>query len=477
MDDSLTVDYDRYYDRADPPSNSEQQQQQQQSQQPSSPYAPPLPSPLLELGKNLGFHKPPHSHRRSRSHGSEDDMPVEASGSGGTNPGLQDRILSKVLQQMLPSDYSVEDYQEPRDKRKDKDRPQFSLTLMSGNFRKFNARIGVVFVFQHRLFRLLQWRKPTHTMSALAVYSFVCLDPYLLAVLPVAVVLLFIMVPSFITRHPPPPSMPMEKYTAHGPAIAPPPEVKAVSEMSKDFFRNLRDLQNTMDDFSVAHDKTISLVGPPTNFSDEVVSSAVFIALFFLSILLFITAAHLPWRMIFLVTGWIIFSMGHPTLQEILIDAHNAHLLPREVLASATAGSFIHRDIILDAVPECREVEVFELQKLTSGGEYESWIFSPTPYEPMSAQRIAHERPKGTRFFEDVRCPPGWEWKDKKWTLDLGSTFWVRERYIGGVEIEEEGERWVYDRVEGEQGVRGEWRRRRWVRQVSRKYQTRIGEN
>lgn len=96
-----------------------------------------------------------------------------------------------------------------------------------------NHRIGVVFVFQHRLFRLLQWQKPSHTLSALAVYSFVCLDPYLLAVLPVACVLLFIMVPSFVIRHPPPPSMPMEKYTAHGPAIAPPPEVKAVSEMSK----------------------------------------------------------------------------------------------------------------------------------------------------------------------------------------------------------------------------------------------------
>lgn len=96
-----------------------------------------------------------------------------------------------------------------------------------------NYRIGVVFVFQHRLFRLLQWQKPSHTLSALAIYSFACLDPYLLAVLPVACVLLFIMVPSFVIRHPPPPSMPMEKYTAHGPAIAPPPEVKAVSEMSK----------------------------------------------------------------------------------------------------------------------------------------------------------------------------------------------------------------------------------------------------
>lgn len=100
-------------------------------------------------------------------------------------------------------------------------------------FNSPNHRIGVVFVFQHRLFRLLQWQKPSHTLSALAVYSFVCLDPYLLAVLPVACVLLFIMVPSFVIRHPPPPSMPMEKYTAHGPAIAPPPEVKAVSEMSK----------------------------------------------------------------------------------------------------------------------------------------------------------------------------------------------------------------------------------------------------
>lgn len=94
----------------------------------------------------------------------------------------------------------------------------------------------------------------------------------------------------------------------------------------------------------------------------------------------------------------------------------------------------------------------------------------------MSHTRIALERPKGTRFFEDVRCPSGWEWKDRKWMLDLGSTTWVGERYIGGVEIEEEGERWVYDRVGGEEGKRGEWRRRRWVRMVSRKYQMKAGE-
>lgn len=244
----------------------------------------------------------------------------------------------------------------------------------------------------------------------------------------------------------------------------------------QDFLRNLRDLQNTMEDFSVAHDKIISVVGPPTNFSDEALSSAVLIALFFASITLFISAAYLPWRMILLVSGWVVFSLGHPTLQELLLELHDTHLLPREKIATEAADSFIRRDITLDATPESREVEVFELQRLTSGGEYESWMFSPTPYEPMSPARIAHERPKGTRFFEDVKCPSGWEWKDKKWTLDLASATWVRERYIGGVEIEVEGERWVYDREGGEQGARGEWRRRRWVRQVSRKSQVRAGD-
>lgn len=333
------------------------------------------------------------------------------------------------------------------------------------------CRIGVVFVAEHRLRRLLSWKHPTHTLSFLALYTFVCLDPYLVFALPPAMTLLFIMVPSFITRHPPPPSgMPLEKYTPHGPAIAPPPEVKAVSEMSKDFFRNLRDLQNSMDDFSVAHDKIISVIGPPTNFSDETVSSAVYLCLFFSSLALFVSAHYLPWRVIFLVAGWLAVCMMHPALRDLLLEAHRTHLVPQERRASEAADSWVHRDIVLDTEPEVREVEVFELQRRTRAGEYESWMFSPTPYEPLSPSRIAEEKPKGTRFFEDVRSPAGWEWGESKWTLDLGSRDWVEERCVNGVEVEEEGERWVYDY--DEEG-RGEWRRRRWVRTVKRKYVTR----
>ncbi len=91
--------------------------------------------------------------------------------------------------------------------------------------------------------------------------------------------------------------------------------------------------------------------------------------------------------------------------------------------------------------------------------------------------------------------------EEKKWALDLWSREWVEERIITGVEVETEGERWVYDiynenesttglaetpakgmsgpqvRVsweEGEEGMgrRGEWRRRRWVRMVKRRNMT-----
>ncbi|TGZ84828.1 integral peroxisomal membrane peroxin [Ascodesmis nigricans] len=397
---------------------------------------------------------------------SENDPPGAASSASRT---LQDRIFSRVLQGMLPSDYPYDEYPTPGKNKRKADRAPFSLATMSTNFNKFNARIGVVFVFQHRVIRMLQWQNPIHTISAMAVYTFVCLDPYVLAVLPVAIVLLFVMVPAFMVRHPPPPSgFAIESYNARGAATAPAAEVTAVQEMSKDFFRNLRDLQNTMGDFTLVHDHIIHTFGPYTNFSDEKLSSFIFIALFFTSIILFVAAHLVPWRFIFLVTGLLAFTSGHPTIQNIIMELVESKVTPQTSIVGSQIDSFAHTDISLSTTAETREVEIFELQRRTSAGEYEPWIFSRTPYEPLSAPRIAGQRPVGTRFFEDVKCPPGWEWLEGKWTMDLGSVVWVQERFVNGVEVEEEGERWVYDYINGH--GRGEWRRRRWVRGVKRKY-------
>jgi hypothetical protein len=400
-------------------------------------------------------------------------------------------------------------------------RPGFTIATMSANFRRFNARIGVVFKFQARVVRLLSWRKPTHTLSLLSVYTFLCLDPYLLFVLPWLLILIAVLIPSFVARHPAPATSPTSDlvrdmdYRPRGPPLAPARTVKPVKELSRDFFKNLGHLQNSMEDFSVMHDRIVSFAEPKTNFSDEALSSAIFVLLSALAVFMTLTAHLLPWRYLALVSGWVAILSNHPFLARLLtsppssspISPSSSLIPPQELLSTSTSQlsslwtTFITNDIILDSAPETREVEIFELQRLSlsGSGEWEPWVFSPSPYDPLSAARIAGHRPPGTRFFEDVRPPPGWEWSEKKWALDLWSREWVEERIITGVEVETEGERWVYDIYdehegvtgvvetplegrraggakpgvsweEGEEGMgrRGEWRRRRWVRLVKR---------
>jgi len=306
------------------------------------------------------------------------------------------------------------------------------------------------------------------------------------------------MVPAFLVRHPPPSTEPLttDTYSIHGPPLAPARTVRPAAEMSKDFFRNMRDLQNSMDDFATLHDALVALVLPSTNFSNESRSSAIFLLLFASGGALLVTAHLLPWCAIALVAGWTAVCLGHPTVQATFLTTHEEYARPRERQAQSWWDGWVERDIVLDDAPETREVEIFELQRRSGNGEWEGWIFSSSPHDPLSRGRIAGERPKGTRFFEDVQAPAGWRWFDKKWSLDLLSREWVEERMIAGVEIETEGERWVYDIAYGAEGngeldsgstkgkgkekrkdweegsglgKTGAWRRRRWVRTVQRR--------
>lgn len=389
-------------------------------------------------------------------------------------------LLDRLLQQVLPHEEHGEEEDAEAihiDRRSSKyvQRPGFSLPLMTNNFRRFNARIGIVFVFQNRMIRLFTWRTPSHTLSFLSLFTFVCLDPYLLVVVPVAAILLFIMVPAFLARHPPPPSSNgvVPHYSYHGPALAPPKTIKPASETSKDFFRNMRDLQNSMADFANVHDVAVSAIAPWTNFSNEALSSALFLVLSLITTLLFIGADLIPWRFFILIGGYAAFALCHPQVQQQLlqlqkqvkkIDARTARgkrpppklfgMVPIPTSAHALGDMLISfSDITLDSDPEEREVEIFELQhrpvsnlgasnlswSSTSVSEWEPFIYTATPYDPLSPSRISGERPRGTRFFEDVRPPPGWVFKSPTWELDLECREWVVERLVTGVEFEVSG--------------------------------------
>lgn len=325
----------------------------------------------------------------------------------------------------------------------------------------------MVFLFQNRVERLLSWKTPTHTISFLFAYSFVCLDPHLLLILPLVVLLLFIMVPAFITRHPPPPSTSTSSttpyYSYEGPALAPAKTIKPAPETSKDFFRNMRDLQNTMADFSDVHDATVSVLAPITNFSNEKLSSTVFLVATVAAVGLFMTAHLLPLRLIMLAGGNAAVLANNPTVrlfcQGLMEDVGNGledldlplpdgesnqdvlAAVPQSPSAAISAMEQIV-DISVDTDPEEREVEIFEVQHRapgTSQSGWENFLFSPQPYDPLSPSRIAGDRPRGCRFFDDVRTPSGWKWKSKKWELDLDCREWVVERMITGVGFEVPG--------------------------------------
>jgi hypothetical protein len=312
------------------------------------------------------------------------------------------------------------------------------------------------------MIQLFSWRQPTKTWSFLAAYSFICLNPYLLVVLPLALVLLSIMVPAFLARHPPPPSASTSGttpyYSYDGPALAPAKTIKPASETSKDFFRNMRDLQNSMADFSALHDTLVAALSPPTNFSDETLSSTVFLCLTFVTASLFLTAHLLPWRLILFFGGNGAIISSHPTVQQFLNQTTEPSGVDEKPDKKPSTSSLDKSappkpasslqtmldplsEISLDSSPEEREVEIFELQHrsvfpFSSTSEWETLLFSPLPYDPLSPSRIAGDRPRGCRFFEDVQSPLGWGWKGKKWELDLECREWVVERMITGVGFE-----------------------------------------
>ena len=236
---------------------------------------------------------------------------LDTYGSPEGRQSLQDRVFSSLISQIIgdvPADIDENGAQtsKKKDRRSKKyvDRPEFGPRMMTYNFRRFNARIGVVFVMQNRLIHLFTWRRPTATLSFLAVYSLLCLKPYLLAVIPLVMVLFSIMIPSFLARHPTPANDPRIEPSYRGPATAPPSRVKPAPDLSTDFWRNMRDLQNSMEDFSRLHDAANQYITPYTNFSDEALSSAVFVALFALCLFMSIAANALPWRFIFLTLGF-----------------------------------------------------------------------------------------------------------------------------------------------------------------------------
>ncbi|KAK9458379.1 integral peroxisomal membrane peroxin-domain-containing protein [Dipodascopsis uninucleata] len=384
---------------------------------------------------------------------------------------LTDKLMEKLFAAALPSVDSTNGVpsQEVQERlQEQKNKPPFSVPVMARNFSRLNARIGVVFRLQYKILRVMTWKNPNHTFSALAIYSFLCLYPSLFAVSPIVILIFGVMVPAYVKRHPPPPSpLPSYPVPSDGPPLADAPEIKPVPELSRDFLMNMRDIQNSMDDFTQTYDKIARMLSEPTSFKNEEYSSAVYIFLLFLGGILVFLTSYIKWRYIFFILGWFVVLSGHPSARKFIKASSDIYMAPQEQKFSLLFQKFVTSDIIIDDVPEQRHVEIFELQRQGNDvNEWDDWVFSTSPYEKLSQARLAHDRPNGVRFMDEILPPIGWRFSpNSAWKLDLYPHIWTQNRSIVGIDIDSDS-KWVYDTVDN--GTRGEWRRRRWIRVCER---------
>ena len=301
----------------------------------------------------------------------------------------------------------------------------------------------------------------------MTIFSLITINPHLILSVPLFILLFALLIPSYQVRHPPPSTTVSGVPTEVTQAISPPPEpAKPVPELSRDFFMNMRDIQNTMDDFNNAYDIVRAWVIHITTFSNEPLSSTV---LAFTSIGVIVMIAFIQ----FLPIRWGILVLGNagilacnPNLYRFITTTY---ITPKEIeRLKQIIDQFVKEDYI--PPPQSKyvtfTVEIFEARRLLPPvppnhlPDWSSSIFSAFP--PQSTN--------STNKLSSISSPPGYTFVEKDWKVDENKEKWATERGVNDdtgfwiAEIDEfdkESDGWVVYEAGG-------WKVRRLTRGVIR---------
>jgi len=218
---------------------------------------------------------------------------------------------------------------------------------------------------QNKIEDVLAWRNPVETISAMTIFSLVTINPTLLISLPFIILVFALLIPSYQSRHPAPPTALGNVPTEVTQAISPAPQpAKPAPELSRDFFMNMRDIQNSMDDFNNLYDLVRTWVIHVTTFSNEPLSSTVLAFTTVSAILLILFAQLLPTRWIVLVIGNAIILASNPSIFRLI---RSTYLRPEEIQRiKAQIEQFVQEDYIPPPPSKLVTfaVEIFESRRL-----------------------------------------------------------------------------------------------------------------
>ena len=442
-----------------------------------------------------------------------------------------DSMLEKLLKHAIPIDAPEREIlaKKLRDTERNK-KPNLSIKTIASNFKQLSKRMGGFFDIQYGLIRIVTWKQPSKTLSALVVYTATCMWPHLVLVYPLLFMLFGILVPGYVHRHPMRHSklIPVKKrgqsllsffndvedesiveelvdpedtdseslrpvsststestttFTPDGEPIEKKDKMKHVkSQMA--LLINMRDLQNLTTDVLKGFEAADKFQYETAGFKDERLSTFIFyIVLAACGVVLFL-GQFIPWRLIFIQAGWAGLILCHPrskkyiaalSLNRAVNSQSPPPLPPRKNPKKLT--TFERSDIIIDESPEERVVEVFELQmKSVLKTQWSFYRYTNNIFDCKNTTRLAGKRPNGVENLAKVYPVPGWKFDlgyANKWHIDTKPTELIYDRGLDP-EIfhikDDSDEGWIYDNVDDvdKSEIVYEFRRRRLSRECFR---------
>lgn len=437
---------------------------------------------------------------------------------------LTDKLVEKVLSVIINAQAEPTKSLDGRMK-VHSTRPPLSVKLMSTNTTQMAQKTGPVFEFIDGMTLLVCWNNPFFTVGACLLVTHAILNPYLITTIPSFILLKKFLIPSYMKLYPPDQSVVDNKYIFHNPIPYDGPPLdryeppRPISQFSREFIMNFTDLQNQMVPYIRLYDALANWGKSYFLFEDAILSTVVYLVVFtsmitnvvFLPHLLPLLLAYFPIKLFAIITVWVSIGALHPVIKSKAldyVDTEEARLSRLEQMNQAEKFmmKFVD-DHDEKAHVSLREVEIFELHRLTSRNIWKPLGYTSDFYSINNPKRLAKDEVDtdddnhgsghdagddtensideedipivtanddselitGKELLSEVRAPKNWTFADRNWRIDLDPIEWVNDECIMDLVSVDDDEKWVYDYVDGEGSPdKSVYRRRRWVRVCER---------
>ncbi|CAX42982.1 peroxisomal integral membrane peroxin, putative [Candida dubliniensis CD36] len=314
-----------------------------------------------------------------------------------------DRMIEKLLKSVLPQDIPEREIFEKRlnDPERNK-RPGLSLGVLTSNVKQMAGKMTNFFALQYEVLYIIAWKKPTKTISALVLYTAVCLWPHLVLAYPLIFVLFSVLIPGYVHRHPQR-NPELIKVKKRGQSLLSflfeTPETSIVEDLiNEEYLResdemasstysiseetsevtvsssmpldsespkkddvakhrksqialliNLRDFQNLTTDILKGINNAEKFYYETGGFKDERLSTFIFYGVLLSTFGILFVGKYVPWRLIFIQGGWTGAILCHPNCKKFLVEASKARKARAAIEKAKKEEESVPEIIIKDA--------------------------------------------------------------------------------------------------------------------------------